>query len=135
MINVSGLKVVPCEVEEAIAALPGVLEVKVYAGQHRSGSQMVKAAVAVESGLSVADIRAHCERQLVYYKRPQVVNLVDALPRNPAGQDHPRSIALKRVRFATPVFHQDREGDACRLPWLLPDITSTTPGMASFPCR
>ena len=66
--------------------LAGVLEVKVYAGQHRSGSQMVKAAVAAESGLSVADIRAHCERQLVYYKRPQVVTLVDALPRNPAGK-------------------------------------------------
>ena len=34
VINVSGLKVVPSEVEEAIATLPGVLEVKVYAGQH-----------------------------------------------------------------------------------------------------
>jgi acyl-CoA synthetase (AMP-forming)/AMP-acid ligase II len=86
VINVSGLKVVPCEVEEAIAALPGVLEVKVYAGHHRSGSQMVKAAVAAERGVSVSDIRAHCEQQLVYYKRPQVVNLVDALPRNPAGK-------------------------------------------------
>jgi acyl-coenzyme A synthetase/AMP-(fatty) acid ligase len=86
VINVSGLKVVPCEVEEAIAALPGVLEVKVYAGQHRSGSQTVKAAVAAERGVSVSDIRAHCEQQLVYYKRPQVVNLVDALPRNPAGK-------------------------------------------------
>ena len=86
VINVSGLKVVPCEVEEAIATLPGVLEVKVYAGQHRSGSQLVKAAVAVEHGVSAADIRAHCEQQLVYYKRPQVVTLVDALPRNPAGK-------------------------------------------------
>jgi long-chain acyl-CoA synthetase len=86
VINVSGLKVVPCEVEESIATLPGVVEVKVYAGQHRSGSQMVNAAVAVEDGLTVAEIRAHCERELVYYKRPQVVNLVDALPRNPAGK-------------------------------------------------
>lgn len=86
VINVSGLKVVPCEVEEAIAALPGVLEVKVYAGANRSGSQMVKAAVAADSGVSAASIRAHCEQQLVYYKRPQVVTLVDALPRNPAGK-------------------------------------------------
>jgi long-chain acyl-CoA synthetase len=86
VINVAGLKVVPCEVEEAIATLPGVLEVKVYAGQHRSGSQVVKAAVAVENGLTVAEIRAHFSEQLVYYKRPQVVTLVDALPRNPAGK-------------------------------------------------
>jgi acyl-CoA synthetase (AMP-forming)/AMP-acid ligase II len=47
---------------------------------------MVKAAVSAERGVSASDIRAHCEEQLVYYKRPQVVNLVDALPRNPAGK-------------------------------------------------
>jgi acyl-coenzyme A synthetase/AMP-(fatty) acid ligase len=86
VVNVSGLKVVPCEVEEAITLLPGVVEVKVYAGEHRSGTQIVKAAVAVENGLSEADIRAHCEQHLVYYKRPQVVTLVDALPRTPTGK-------------------------------------------------
>ena len=82
----SGLKVVPCEVEEAIVQLPGVREVKVYAGEHRSGTQIVKAAVAVDEGLTAFEIRAHCERQLVYYKRPQVVTIVDALPRTPTGK-------------------------------------------------
>ncbi len=86
VINVSGLKVVPCEVEEAILGLPDVREVKVYAGEHRSGTQIVLAAAAVDGGLSVADIRAHCERHLVYYKRPQVITLVDALPRTPTGK-------------------------------------------------
>jgi long-chain acyl-CoA synthetase len=86
VVNVSGLKVVPCEVEEAITLLPGVLEVKVYAGEHRSGSQIVKAAVAVDGAVSEADIRSHCERHLVYYKRPQVVTLVEALPRTPTGK-------------------------------------------------
>jgi len=86
VINVFGLKVVPCEVEEAIAAMPGVIEVRVYAGEHRSGTQVVKAAVAVATKLTAADIRAHCEQHLVYYKRPQVVTLVDRLPRTPAGK-------------------------------------------------
>ena len=86
MLNVFGLKVVPCEVEEAITQLPGVLEVKVYAGQHQWGTQMVKAAVAVQGNLSTADIREHCERQLVYYKRPVVITLVDALPRTATGK-------------------------------------------------
>ncbi len=86
VVNVSGLKVVPCEVEEAITHLKGVIEVKVYAGECRDGNQVVKAAVAVENGLSTADIRAHCERLLVYYKRPQVVTLVEALPRTPTGK-------------------------------------------------
>ena len=85
VINVSGLKVVPCEVEEAILTLPAVREVKVYAGEHRSGTQVVMAAVAGE-GLSLPELRAHCERNLVYYKRPQVITLVEALPRTPTGK-------------------------------------------------
>lgn len=86
VLNVFGLKVVPCEVEEAITLLPGVLEVKVYAGQHRWGTQVVKAAVAVQGNLSAADIREHCERHLVYYKRPLEITLVDALPRTATGK-------------------------------------------------
>ena len=85
VVNVSGLKVVPCEVEEVISRLPGVREVKVYGGQRRS-EQIVKAAIAVDGQLSIADVRAHCEEHLVYYKRPQVVALVDALPRTPTGK-------------------------------------------------
>jgi acyl-coenzyme A synthetase/AMP-(fatty) acid ligase len=86
VINVAGLKVVPCEVEEAITAIPGVVEIKVYAGNHVSGTQIVKAAIVVQNGLTTADIRAHCEQHLVYYKQPQVITLLDALPRNPAGK-------------------------------------------------
>jgi acyl-CoA synthetase (AMP-forming)/AMP-acid ligase II len=86
MINVAGLKVMPSEVEEAIACLPGVREVKVYASRRASRTENVKAAVAVEQNVSEADIRAHCERHLVYYKRPQIVVLVDSLPRSPSGK-------------------------------------------------
>jgi len=86
VINVSGLKVVPSEVEEVIAAMPGVVEVKVYPGQHSSGGQFVKAAVVVEDSLDAARIKAHCEEHLVYYKRPERILLLDALPRSPAGK-------------------------------------------------
>jgi len=89
MINVLGLKVVPCEVEEAIAAMPGVREVKVYRGELASKGEIVKAAVAVEDGVTETDIRGYCDQHLVYYKRPRVIALVDALPRNPAGKIQP----------------------------------------------
>lgn len=85
VINVFGMKVVPSEVEEVIRQLPEVREVKVYAGQNVSGSQFVKAAVA-GPGLQVAAIRAHCEKHLVYYKRPDAVILLDTLPKNAAGK-------------------------------------------------
>ena len=86
VINVEGLKVIPSEVEEVIAAIPGVVEVKVYAGSRKSGGQFIKAAVVLEEKFDIHLIRAHCERHLVYYKRPERILPVAALPRSPAGK-------------------------------------------------
>jgi acyl-coenzyme A synthetase/AMP-(fatty) acid ligase/type 1 glutamine amidotransferase len=86
VINVAGLKVVPSEVEEVIALLAGVVEVKVYPGVYPSGAQYVKAAVVAQPPLDVAAVRAHCQQTLVYYKRPERIALLDALPRSPAGK-------------------------------------------------
>lgn len=86
VINVEGLKVIPSEVEEVIAAIPGVVEVKVYAGSRKSGGQFIKAAVVLEDNLDIQAIRAHCERHLVYYKRPERILPLATLPRSPAGK-------------------------------------------------
>jgi acyl-coenzyme A synthetase/AMP-(fatty) acid ligase len=86
VINVEGLKVIPCEVEEVIASLPGVLDVKVYAGHRRTGAQFIKAAVVTEPHVDPAAIRAHCEANLVYYKRPERILPLPSLPRSPAGK-------------------------------------------------
>jgi len=86
VINVEGSKVIPCEVEDVIAALPGIHEVKVYAGRRRNGAQFVKAAVVADPQVDEAAILAHCERNLVFYKCPERIIPVDALPRSPAGK-------------------------------------------------
>jgi long-chain acyl-CoA synthetase len=85
LINVYGLKVLPGEVEEVISLLPEVDDVKVYAGEGESGSQIVKAAV-VGHDLSIQRIRSHCKEQLAPYKRPERVVIVDGLPRTPTGK-------------------------------------------------
>jgi len=86
VINAFGMKVIPSEVEEVIAALPAVTEVKVYPGKHRSGSQIVKAAVAGEDSLSAATIRDHCTQELAPFKRPEVIHVIEKLPRSPLGK-------------------------------------------------
>jgi acyl-coenzyme A synthetase/AMP-(fatty) acid ligase len=86
VINVSGMKVLPSEVEEVIASMPGVAEVKVYAGKTRHGSHHVKAAVVVDDGVDATQIKAHCEKHLVYYKRPSRIILMDTLPRSSGGK-------------------------------------------------
>jgi long-chain acyl-CoA synthetase len=86
VINVGGMKVVPSEVEEVIGGLGGVREVKVYAGNSRSGTQFVKAAVVADASIDDAKVREHCLRELIYYKRPSAVLLVDSLPKTPSGK-------------------------------------------------
>ena len=86
VINVAGMKVVPSEVEEVIMSLPQVQEAKVYAGNSPAGMQFVKAAVVAEGVIESKDIRAHCAAQLIYYKRPSMVLMVDALPKSPSGK-------------------------------------------------
>jgi long-chain acyl-CoA synthetase len=86
IINCSGLKVVPKEVEKVISSLDGVLEVAVYAGKHRSGSEIVKAAIVASKALNHSDVRRHCERYLVAYKRPEFVIFLSTLPRSSAGK-------------------------------------------------
>ncbi len=86
VINVGGMKVVPNEVEEVISALPGVTSVKVYAGQRRSGATFVKAAIVATPGMKPQTVRAHCEKHLVYYKRPGAIHFVESLPKSPTGK-------------------------------------------------
>lgn len=86
VINVAGMKVLPLDVEEVLAHIPGMVEVKVYAGSTRSGSQYVKAAIVAEREISDQELRAYCERHLVYYKRPDRVVRLASLPRSPAGK-------------------------------------------------
>ena len=86
VINISGMKVLPREVEEVIASMPGVAEVKVYPGTTRHGSLHVKAAVVADNGIDVARIKAHCQEHLIYYKRPARIILLDSLPKSAAGK-------------------------------------------------
>lgn len=85
-INVFGMKVIPSEVEAVIAAFPGVTDVKVYAGKHRTGSEIVKACVAAAAEFDTAALREHCQQQLVHYKCPEVITRLDAVPRSPLGK-------------------------------------------------
>jgi acyl-CoA synthetase (AMP-forming)/AMP-acid ligase II len=86
VINVSGLKVVPGDVEAVLSQLSGVKEVKVYAGKRRDGTQFVKAAIYAPA-LRIESVKSYCEDQFVYYKRPEeIVMLEQPLPRTAAGK-------------------------------------------------
>ncbi|MDR1959482.1 MAG: acyl--CoA ligase [Planctomycetaceae bacterium] len=85
VINISGLKVLPREVEEILLSLKGIREIKVFGHKNRSGSCQLYAAV-VADGLSVEDVRIYCRQQLVYYKQPSRIILLPELPKNAGGK-------------------------------------------------
>jgi acyl-coenzyme A synthetase/AMP-(fatty) acid ligase len=86
VINVFGMKVLPSEVEEVIALLPQIKEVKVYGVVNAGGYPSVRAAVVASEGLREADVRAHCRAHLISYKRPDKVVLLERLPRTASGK-------------------------------------------------
>ena len=87
MILVSGFNVYPNEVEEQIAAVPGVLEVGVIGvPNEKSGESVVAYVVASIPAPSAEQIISHCRENLAAYKIPQSVIFVDELPKSPIGK-------------------------------------------------
>ena len=93
MINVSGLKVWPAEVEQRIYRHPAVLEAAVYGAPHRLKGEQVLADVVLKDGATATsgDILAFCREHLAKYKVPHRVNIVTELPKSATGK------VLKRV--------------------------------------
>ncbi len=95
MIKVGAFRVSPQEVEEVIAAIPGVAEVGVTAMPDALLGQAIKAVVVLREGetLDVRSVKAHCRRQLAMYKVPKLVEFARALPYTATGKVRRRQLA------------------------------------------
>jgi long-chain acyl-CoA synthetase len=87
MILVSGFNVYPNEVEEAIASLPGVLEVAAVGVPNEHSGEVVKAVVVKKDpNLTAEDVIAHAKKTLTNYKVPKIVEFRDELPKTNVGK-------------------------------------------------
>jgi long-chain acyl-CoA synthetase len=87
MILVSGFNVYPNEVEDVLAAHPGVLEVAVIGVPDGAAGEAVKAfIVKSDAGLTVDAVRAYCKEHMTPYKVPKQVEFRDALPKSNVGK-------------------------------------------------
>ncbi len=88
LIITGGFNVYPREVEDAIDALPGIIESAVIGLQHPDFGEAVTAVVVAEpgAGLSEKGIISALQHQLAGFKRPKRVLLVESLPRNAMGK-------------------------------------------------
>jgi len=85
MIIVSGFKVYPREVEEALFAHPAVMDAAAIGIPHSLKGEEVKAFVVLKPGAKATtdEIRAHCEKHLAPFKRPKEIEFRESLPKTP----------------------------------------------------
>jgi acyl-coenzyme A synthetase/AMP-(fatty) acid ligase len=86
MINVSGQKVFPYEIEGIISEIPGIEDVVVYKIPHKVWGESVKAMIVGNGTITSRDIKKHCLENLPSYKIPSVIQLVEEIPRNRMGK-------------------------------------------------
>jgi long-chain acyl-CoA synthetase len=79
-----GVNVYPLEVEQVLAAHPGVTEVAVFPVDDEHWGQRVVAAVV--GSASDAELASYLAGRLAPYKRPKAIVRVDALPHSPTGK-------------------------------------------------
>lgn len=102
MVLVSGFNVFPNEVEERIAAMPGVNEVGVVGIPDDKTGEAVRAyVVANDPRPTEAEIIAHCRESLAAYKVPKSVRFVDELPKSPIGKILRRELRAQAVTSET----------------------------------
>ena len=87
MILVSGFNVYPNEIEDVVAAMPGVLEVAaVGLPDEKMGEAVKLVIVKKDPGLTEDAVRQFCHDNLTGYKRPRVIEFRGELPKTPVGK-------------------------------------------------
>jgi long-chain acyl-CoA synthetase len=96
LIKANGMQVWPRELEEAIAAYPGVMEVGVRGFQDPAHGEIAVAFVVMKPGTTATehDIREYCKKHLAFYKVPAKVVFRKDLPKSLIGKVLRRMLTL-----------------------------------------
>ena len=88
MINASGYKVWPREVEDVLAEHEAVRESAVVGVPDERRGETVKAFVSLHAGASATpeELIAHCKERMAAYKYPREVVVIDELPKTVTGK-------------------------------------------------
>jgi fatty-acyl-CoA synthase len=110
MINASGFKVWPAEVEALMFAHPAIQEACVIATQDNYRGESVKAVVVLRAShrglVSEADLMAWCRDNMAVYKAPRQIEFVDALPKSGSGKVMWRALQEAELARTTEPEHK-----------------------------
>jgi acyl-CoA synthetase (AMP-forming)/AMP-acid ligase II/thioesterase domain-containing protein/acyl carrier protein len=88
MINRGAKKILPQEIDEALARHPAVADAAAFAIPHRSWGEEAAACVVLRPGAQVSsrELRAFCAERLANFKVPRHLMFADAIPRGSFGK-------------------------------------------------
>lgn len=87
MINVSGFKVFPNEVEDVLCSHPDIIEAAVIGIPDGEGSEKVKAFIVTSNeSLTLEQVRKYAKEKLTAYKVPHLVEFRKELPKTNVGK-------------------------------------------------
>jgi fatty-acyl-CoA synthase len=105
MINASGMKVWPAEVEAMMYAHPDIQEACIISAKDEHRGETVKAVVVLKPArrgqVSAAEITAWAREKMAAYKVPRIVEFVDSLPKTATGKILWRALQEKENSLST----------------------------------
>jgi acyl-CoA synthetase (AMP-forming)/AMP-acid ligase II len=110
MINASGYKVWPAEVEAMLHTHPAVQEACVIGARDTHRGETVKALVVIKSDardVSADAILAWCRASMATYKAPRIVEIVEQLPRSATGKIAWRELQEREMQQTTQATTQE----------------------------
>jgi fatty-acyl-CoA synthase len=118
MIISGGENIYCAEVENVLASYPRIVEVAVVGrADDKWGEVPLAVAAVTDEGLRLEDLTEFLAGRLARYKHPKALEIVDALPRNPAGKVLKTEL---RARFGAPSSAESRSVSS--------DLTSSAEG-------
>lgn len=88
VINISGIKVFPEEVEAVLESFEGIAQARVSSEPHRLLGQIIIASIVLhpQSIVNTEDLIQYCRKRLSNFKAPQKITVVSSLPVTKTGK-------------------------------------------------
>jgi acyl-coenzyme A synthetase/AMP-(fatty) acid ligase len=88
VINISGLKVFPEEVEAVLEMIPEIKQARISSSPHPLLGQIIEGEIVLHEGktIDVEDVLTYCKKRLSAFKAPQKLKIVDSLPMTGSGK-------------------------------------------------
>ena len=93
IINRSGEKISPREIDEVLLDHPAVAEAVAFGVPHPTHGEEPSAAVVLRGEATPAELAAYCKTRLANFKCPRVIHIVDEIPRGATGKLQRRFVA------------------------------------------